>query len=371
MIDHEEKTDPSITLPPITASAQRPKLPDLGILNNYLADADVTEILVNDTRNVIIEKKGKMLLTPVKFQTIEELNRVVRTITDVSGGIVSIDQPYLDTSLPDGSRVHISAPPLVQKGACIAIRKFPAKGFSLQDLLDQKMLSPSMAQFLAACVKGRLNIIISGGTSSGKTTLLKALCEYIPQSERVITIEDTRELSLTHPNSVSFLSKPKSPSSAAISARQLVANSLRMRPDRVIVGECRRDEALDMLQAMNTGHDGSLTSIHANSPRDALSRIETLSLMGSGDIPILALRKQIVSAIDLVIQVKRFRDGVRRVTEISEITGLETETITMLDIFEYDVEKNSFGGTGFVPTFFEKLAINGVELPTQFFDRLG
>ncbi|MGZ6371435.1 MAG: CpaF family protein, partial [Bdellovibrionota bacterium] len=312
--------------------------------------------------------------------TLEELNRLTRSILDITGRILSPEQPYVDTMLPDGSRVNIVAPPLTIGGPCITIRKFPARRYSVEDLMNGGALDRKMAYFLNACVIGRMNILICGGTGSGKTTLLNALTQFIPKSERLVTIEDTPELAITHPNSVCMQTKPQSPASAPVSARDLVANALRMRPDRIIVGECRRAEAFDMLQAMNTGHAGSMTTIHANSPRDGLSRLETLCMLTGFDIPLVAFRKQICSAVDLVVQVKRFRSGRRRVVALSEITGMEGDVITLQDVFLYEVDTATatapggaasdagrFKCTGFVPTFLERLRDGGVELPRNFF----
>ncbi len=377
MADTDEKTDPEIALPtPARAKAQAGiKMPSLGPLDAFMRDPDVTEIMVNDLRNVIIEKSGQMLQAGFRLQGIDELNRLARSILDFTGRILSPDQPYVDTSLPDGSRVNLIGPPLAAAGVCITIRKFPEHRYTLDQLNSSGMLDLRMAQFLSACVAGRANILISGGTGSGKTTLLNALAQLAPRTERIVTIEDTPELALPHINSVKLQTKPQMPGSAAIPARELVANALRMRPDRILVGECRRAEAFDMLQAMNTGHDGSMTTIHANSTRDALSRLETLCLLAGVDLPLLAIRKQMTSAIDLIVQIRRYRGGARRVTAISELTGMEAETITLQDIFVFEQKgeadspdgEGRFKCTGLVPTFMNKLRDNGVELPKTFF----
>jgi Flp pilus assembly CpaF family ATPase len=397
MADADEKTDPEIVIPPgalASRAAAAPvaptiKLPSLGPLDPFLQDPEVTEIMVNDLRNVIIEKSGQMLQAGFRLSGLDELNRLARTILDFTGRILSPDQPYVDTYLPDGSRVNLIGPPLAPHGVCITIRKFPARRLTLEQLAASGTLDARMVQFLAACVAGKLNVLISGGTGSGKTTLLNSLIQLVPRTERLIAIEDTPELVLPHINSVKLQTKAQMPASAAIPARELVANALRMRPDRIIVGECRRAEAFDMLQAMNTGHDGSMTTIHANSARDALARVETLCLLAGVDLPLVAIRKQMASAIDLVIQVRRFRDGRRRVVGISELTGMEGETITLQELFAFEAPASAKGAakganpsedefatsghgafkcTGYVPTFLAKLRDNGVDLPKRFFD---
>ena len=339
----------------------------MGPLSSLMSDPTITEIMVNDLRNVMVEKDGKLFFSGFAYQSIDDLNRLTRAILDVTGRILTPDQPYVDTMLPDGSRVNIIGPPLTLSGPCITIRKFPAKRLSIDDLMIGQMLDRRMAYFLNACVVGRTNILISGGTGSGKTTLLNVLAGFIPKNERIVTIEDTPELSIGHFNSVMLQTKPQTPASPPIPARELVANSLRMRPDRIIVGECRRSEAFDMLQAMNTGHAGSMTTIHANSPRDALSRVETLCMMSGVELPLTAIRRQIQSAIDLIIQIKRFRNGARRITAITEITGLEGEMITLQDIFESEADAGPFKCTGYVPTFLDRLRDNGVDLPRNYF----
>jgi Flp pilus assembly CpaF family ATPase len=343
------------------------RMPEMGILNSFMKDPEVTEIMVNDLRNIMIEKNGQVFQSPQHFTSIEELQRLTRSILDITGRILSPDSPYVDTMLPDGSRVNIVTQPLTQLGPCLTIRKFPTRRFTLEDLLQNGLMDKRMAYLLQACTVGRLNLIISGGTGSGKTTLLNALAMTIPKIERVVTIEDTPELIIQQINSVKLQTKPQMPASPPVTARELVANSLRMRPDRIILGECRRGEAFDMLQAMNTGHAGSMTSIHANSARDALSRLETLCMMAGVDLPVIAIRRQIAEAIDVIVQTKRFRDGKRRVIGISEVTGMEGEIITTQDIFMTSPDGTQFKCTGFVPTFLERLKENGVELPAGFF----
>ncbi|MGK5082412.1 CpaF family protein [Bdellovibrionota bacterium FG-1] len=388
----DEKTDPHLVLPnlaqlrprppiaetpaPPTPPKTAPKMPEMGAIEPLMKDPLISEIMINDLRNVMIEKEGKLMFSGFAYPSLDELNRLVRNILDITGRILSPDQPYVDVMLPDGSRVNIIAPPLTVNGPSITIRKFPARRMSIDDLMGQNTLDRRMAYFLNICVVGRINILVSGGTGSGKTTLLNVLSSFIPKNERLITIEDTPELQMNHVNSVRLQSKPQSPASPAISARELVANALRMRPDRILVGECRRAEAFDMLQAMNTGHDGSMTTIHANSPRDALSRVETLCLMAEVELPLLAIRKQIASALDLVIQIKRFRTGKRKIIAISEVTGIEADTITLQDIFSFESDlrtagaspdQGQFRSTGLVPTFVEKLRTNGIDFPAGFF----
>jgi Flp pilus assembly CpaF family ATPase len=343
-------------------------MPEMGILSPFMKDPEVTEIMVNDLRNIMIEKNGQVFQSPQHFTTIEELQRLTRAILDITGRILSPDSPYVDTMLPDGSRVNIVTQPLTQLGPCLTIRKFPSRRYTLEDLIQSGLMDKRMAYFLQACTIGRLNLIISGGTGSGKTTLLNALAMTIPKIERIVTIEDTPELILPQVNSVKLQTKPQMPASPPVTARDLVANSLRMRPDRIILGECRRGEAFDMLQAMNTGHAGSMTTIHANSPRDALSRLETLCMMSGVELPVVAIRRQIAEAVDVVVQTKRFRDGKRRVIAISEVTGIEGgEMITTQEIFTASPDGSQFKCTGFVPTFLERLKENGVELPAGFF----
>jgi pilus assembly protein CpaF len=352
------------------------KMPELGILEPLMKDPSISEIMVNDLRNVMIERNGRLELSAVIYPGIDELNRLVRNVLDVTGRIISPDSPYIDTRLPDGSRVNIVVPPLTLGGPCITIRKFPEKALTIHELLKLGALDQKMAYFLNCCVIAKQNLLICGGTGSGKTTLLNVLTTFIPKDERMITIEDTPELTLQHVNSVRLQTKPQSPTSSAITARDLVANALRMRPDRIIVGECRRTEAFDMLQAMNTGHQGSMTTIHANSVRDGLSRLETLCLLAGADLPLLAIRKQMASALDLIVQVQRFRNGKRRVTAISEITGMEGEIITLQDLFVYESthtqtntsDSGRFKPTGMVPMGIERLREYGIQLPNHFFN---
>jgi pilus assembly protein CpaF len=375
-IQPDKKQDTLSPLPPPTPQLPPARMPEMGPLDSLMKDPTITEIMVNDLRNVMIERNGVLQFSGFTYQTIDELNRLTRNILDITGRILSPDSPYVDTMLPDGSRVNIVAPPLTLIGPCLTIRKFPSKRPTINDLITNGTLDQRIAYFLNVCVLGKMNILVSGGTGSGKTTLLNVLAAFIPKGERIVTIEDTPELAIQHFNSVKLQTKPQTPGSSAILARELVANALRMRPDRIIIGECRRSEAFDMLQAMNTGHSGSMSTLHANSPRDALARLETLCMLTGIDFPLLALKKQISSAIDLIVQIKRFRNGKRRVIAISEVTGMEGETITLQDIFIYETdldtagqsaETGKFKVTGMVPSFVERLREQGIEFPRSFF----
>jgi pilus assembly protein CpaF len=372
--DDEEKTDPNLRIP-VTPPAPPVKMPQMGLLDALMNDSGITEIMVNDTRNIMIERDGRLGISGARIESVDELNRVTRNILDMTGRILSPEQPYVDVMLPDGSRVNIIGPPLTLHGPCLTIRKFPTQSLSLDDLMKNGSLDRKMAYFLNLAVIGKLNILISGGTGSGKSTLLNALIRFIPKQERLIVIEDTPELHLSQPNSVRLQTKPQTPAALPIPARELVANSLRMRPDRIIVGECRRGEAFDMIQAMNTGHEGSMTTLHANSPRDALARLETLSLMGAPELPLSAIKRQIASTIDLIIQLKRMRDGTRRVTQIAELTGMEGETHTLQDLYTFSTQlrdphrktTGQFLATGLVPVAAERLREMGYEVPPALF----
>ncbi|MBC7398141.1 MAG: CpaF family protein, partial [Bdellovibrionales bacterium] len=336
----DEKTDSGMgAFPPLSTqsnalSNNRP-VPDFGLLNSVLQDAEVTEIMVNDLRNIAIEKRGQIIVTPIRFKTLYELNRVVSLLLEPSGKVLSADQPFAVSSLPDGSRVHVAGPPVTEFGPCITIRRFP-KRYSIENFVTNGTLDARMAHFLSACVAGRQNILISGGTGTGKTTILNSLIALIPPHERVITIEDTAEIPLILPNQVKMMTRAKSAGTEAITARDLVANSLRMRPDRIIVGECRGSEAMDMIQAMNTGHQGSMTTIHANSPRDALFRLETLMMTSGLDLPLGAIRRQIASAVQLIVQIRRFRSGARKIISIQEVTGTEQDTLLLQEVFLFE-----------------------------------
>lgn len=301
----DDKTDPALPRAPQTkapaaspalvaptaAPAPGGRMPDLGMLDPLMKDPEITEIMVNDLRNIMIEKNGRISYAGFNFQSLDDLNRLTRNLLEGTGKALTLDNPVLDISLPDGSRVNLVGPPLTPYGACLTIRKFPSKRPGIEDLLHWEFLDRRMAQFLNACVLGRMNMLISGGTGSGKTTLLNALAGLIPRAERVVLIEETPELAILHPNSVKLITKPQTATSPTISARDLAANALRMRPDRIIIGECRRGEAFDIIQAMNTGHEGSMATLHANSARDALSRLETLCLLAGVDLPLIAIRR--------------------------------------------------------------------------------
>lgn len=341
-IDENEKTDSNAGAMPTGATDPNPaatsrgiRLPDLGLLNTVLQDPDVTEIMVNDLRNIAIEKRGQIVVTPVRFKSLEELNRVVRILMEPTGKQITPESPLGMTSLPDGSRVHIAAPPITEGGPCITIRRFP-KRYSLSALSKNGSLDQRMAHFLNACIQGKQNILISGGTGTGKTTFMNALIALVPPHERLVTIEDTAEIPLILPNQVKMMTRPRSMGTESITARDLVANALRMRPDRIIIGECRGPEAMDMIQAMNTGHQGSMTTIHANTPRDALFRLETLAMSAGLELPLPAIRRQISSAVQLIVQIKRFRSGVRKIISIQEVTGLEQDTILLQEVFSFD-----------------------------------
>jgi pilus assembly protein CpaF len=367
----DEVTDPGLLTREKKASALpatprvEVKMPDLGPLAPLLKDPSITEIMVNDLRNVFVERDGRMFITPIHFSSVEEVQRITRNITDLSGRIVSPDQPFVDVMLPDGSRANIVTQPLTLYGPCITIRRFP-KRLSAQHLLENSTLDQRILQFLTSAVQARLNLVISGGTGSGKTSLLNALAQYIPPTERIVVIEDTPELLLGQPNHVKMQTRPLSPTLPAIGTRELLANALRMRPDRILVGECRRSEAIDMLQAMNTGHDGSMTTVHANTPRDALYRLETLCLLSETEIPLSAIRRQIASAVDLLVQLKRFRDGSRRIIQVTEITGIEGEILTLQDIYSFD-EQEGFRSSGFMPKSISKFRERGIELSRDLF----
>ncbi len=353
----------------VADAANSKKLPELGPIRALFDDPDITEILVNGLKNVLVEKSGLLYMTPIQFANAAELNRVVRNILDRSGKFLSVDHPYVDGTLPDGSRYHLIGPPITLEAPYLSIRRFSESRFTLDQLVDIDTLSKSMSIFLKKCIKARINILVSGGTSSGKTTVLNSFLNLISPSERVITIEDTPELLLHQSSGVRLYTKLQTPTSAAVTARELIANSLRMRPDRIIVGECRRQEAMDMLQAMNTGHAGSMTTVHANSVRDALYRLESLCLLDSEtQYPLLGVRRLLVNALDLVIQVKRLRSGARKIVHIAEVTGLESDVVTLQDIYIYheDSEGNAgeFRPTGMVPSFVEDLEKQGI-----FFDR--
>ncbi len=348
----------------------------LGPIQSLLNDDSITEVMVNGPKKVFVERLGKLELTDVKFHDNAHLMNIVERILTPLGRRIDESSPLVDARLEDGSRVNIIIPPLSLVGPAITIRKFSKTPLSVENLISFGTMDEKMALFLRACVKARINILVSGGTGSGKTTTLNVISSFIPEQERIVTIEDAAELRLQQEHVVTLESRPANiEGKGQITIRDLVRNALRMRPDRIIVGEVRSGEALDMLQAMNTGHDGSLTTAHANSPRDALSRLETMVLMSGLELPVRAIREQISSAIDLIIQQSRIRDGSRKITYVTEVQHMEDNTITTQDIFRY--EQTGFDETGkaighFVPTglqpgFLDKFELNGVELPEDFF----
>lgn len=351
-----------------------------GPLSSLLKDESVTEVMVNGKDKVYVERDGKLELSDARFRDERHVLHIIDKIVSPLGRHVDESSPLVDARLPDGSRVNVIIPPLSIRGSTITIRKFSTDPFLLNDLISFGTLNQDMAVFLRASVVGRINILVSGGTGSGKTTFLNVLSSFIPHDERIITIEDAAELQLQQEHVVTLESRPANTEGRGrITIQDLVVNSLRMRPDRIVVGECRGGEALDMLQAMNTGHDGSLTTIHANSPRDSLSRLETLVMMSGMDLPSRAIREQVASAIHLVVHVARMVDGSRKVTKISEIMGMEGDTITMQDIFVFrqdhlDEQKRVIGkhvATGITPSFLEKLERSGAKLPATLFATQG
>ena len=348
----------------------------LGPLEIYLADESVSEIMVNSPTQVYVERDGKLMRVDKAFSSAQAVLGVIERIVAPLGRHIDESSPLVDARLADGSRVNAIIPPLALKGPCITIRKFKRDLLSSNNLIDFGTLTEQMAEFLDTCVKVRRNIVISGGTGSGKTTLLNILGSFIPERERIVTIEDAAELQLPQDHVVSLEARPSNiEGKGQITIRDLVRNSLRMRPDRIVIGECRGGEALDMLQAMNTGHDGSLTTLHANTPRDALSRLETMVLMSGMELPIRAIREQIANAVNLIIQQTRFADGTRKVTAISEVSGMEMDVITMQDIFTFKQEgfdadgkvEGRFIATGLVPKFYDDLQRRGIPVNMDIF----
>jgi pilus assembly protein CpaF len=349
----------------------------LGPLEPLLADPTISDILVNTHKRVYVERKGILEMTSIQFRDDVHLMGIIDRIVSAVGRRVDESSPMVDARLADGSRVNAIIPPLAVDGPCLSIRRFGRDPLTADDLLQNNSLTTQMLELLRGCVKARLNILVSGGTGAGKTTFLNVLSSYISNRERIVTVEDAAELQLHQDHVVRLETRPANiEGKGAIQQRQLVINSLRMRPDRIIVGEVRGEEALDMLQAMNTGHDGSLTTIHANTPRDALSRLETMVAMGSLNIPDSALRRQIASAIDVVVQVSRLSDGTRKVIALSEITGMEGDIVSMQDIFVFrkrGIRDNGevlgeFVPTGIRPKFAEKLLVSGIQLPISMFE---
>ncbi len=346
-----------------------------GPIQNLLNETEITEVMVNGAQNVYVEREGKIVKTTVKFDNDEHVMRIIERIVLPLGLRIDHDHPTVDARLPDGSRVNAVIPPVAIDGPSITIRKFSHDKLTVEQLLNLNSLTSQMADFLKACVVSRLNIMISGGTGSGKTTLLNVLSGFIPVTERIVTIEDAAELRLHQDHVVRMESRPPNvDGTGSVTIRDLVRNALRMRPDRIVVGECRGGEALDMLQAMNTGHDGSLTTLHANTPRDALSRLETMTLMSGLELPIKVIREQIASAVDLIVQQSRVRDGSRKVTQISEVVGMEGDTVVMTDIFKYEQTIDNdgkligeFKATGMRPLFMPRLEVAGFKLKADVF----
>ena len=346
-----------------------------GPLQSLLEDDTITEIMVNGPKNVYIERKGKVHRVPITFENNDHVMRIIDRIVAPLGRRIDESSPYVDARLPDGSRVNAVIPPISLVGPVLTIRKFSKNPITVDQMIQFGSVSSESVQFLKACVEARLNILISGGTGSGKTTLLNVLSSFIPGDERIITIENAAELQLRQEHVVTLESRPPNiEGRGEITIRDLVINALRMRPERIIVGECRGGETLDMLQAMNTGHDGSMTTAHANSPRDALARIETMCLMAGMDLPIRAIREQVASAVDVICQQERMRDGTRKVTTIAEVSGMEGDVITMTDIFVFEqtgTENGRIVGrlrpTGLRPKFMDKIEAAGIHLPPSIF----
>jgi len=348
-----------------------------GPLQPLLEDETITEIMVNGHKNIYVERKGKIYRVPMTFENNEHVMRIIERIVSPLGRRIDESSPYVDARLPDGSRVNAVIPPISLVGPVITIRKFSKKPITVDQMIEYGSITPEAVEFLKACVTARVNIVISGGTGSGKTTLLNVLSSNIPTDERIITIENAAELQLRQEHVVTLESRPPNiEGKGEITIRQLVVNALRMRPDRIIVGEIRDEAALDMLQAMNTGHDGSMTTLHSNSPRDSLARLETMTMMAGMDLPVRAIREQVSSAIDLIIHQERLRDGTRKVVYISEVTGMEGEIITLTDLFFFEqtgINPNTnkvegrLRASGLRPKFMDKLDAAGIKLSPSIF----
>ncbi len=347
-----------------------------GPLERLLSDDSISEIMVNGPGDIWIERQGRLYETTVRFNDESHLRRIINKMVAQVGRRVDESSPMVDARLPDGSRVNVIIPPLSLSGPLVTIRKFSKKRLTLDDMVNLGTISEEAVGFLRLCVEAELNILISGGTGTGKTTLLNALSAAVPESDRIVTIEDAAELQLHQEHVLRLEARPKNiEGEGEISIRELVRNSLRMRPDRIIVGEVRGAESLDMLQAMNTGHDGSMSTVHANAPRDALHRVETMVLMSGYDLPIRAIRQQVSSALDLIVHLDRFEDGSRRVSQITEVQRMESDVITLQDLFEFKLEsiaadRTITGGvlpTGLRPMFLHKFEKHGIELPARYF----
>jgi pilus assembly protein CpaF len=347
-----------------------------GPLEVLLKDPTISDILINGPKKIYVERRGKMEKSDVTFRDNDHLMQIIDRIVSKVGRRVDETSPMVDARLPDGSRVNAIIPPLALDGASVSIRRFGANPLKLEDLLNYKAFTPEMAMLMEACIKARLNIIISGGTGCGKTTLLNTLSSFIPHEERVITIEDAAELQLQQDHVVRLETRPPNiEGKGSVNTRDLVRNALRMRPERIIIGECRGGESLDMLQAMNTGHAGSMTTLHANTPRDAQARLETMIMMAGMELPMKAMRQQISSAVDLIIQANRLQGGPRKVTHLTEVMNMEQDMIIMQDIFRYkqlgiDQNGRAFGqfeATGVRPSFVQRLEASGIKLPSNLF----
>lgn len=346
-----------------------------GPLQPLLEDDTISEIMVNGPKNIYVERKGKIVRVPITFESNDHVMRVIDRIVAPLGRRIDESSPYVDARLPDGSRVNAVIPPISLVGPSLTIRKFSKNPITVEQLIQFGTVTPEAVEFLKACVIGRLNIVVAGGTGSGKTTLLNILSGFIPNDERILTIENAAELQLRQEHVVTLESRPANiEGRGEITIRDLVINSLRMRPERIIVGECRGAEALDMLQAMNTGHDGSMTTAHANTPRDTLARMETMTLMAGMDLPVRAIREQIAAAVDLIVQQERMRDGTRKITNITEINGMEGDVITLTDIFVFEQSGYENGRvvgrlrpTGLRPKFMDKIEASGIHLPPSVF----
>jgi len=347
----------------------------LGPLEPLLADDTITEIMVNGSKNIYIERSGRIHREPASFESDDHLMRIIDRIVAPLGRRIDESSPYVDARLTDGSRVNAVIPPISLVGPVLTIRKFARNPITIEQLIEYGTVSPETIEFLKACVISKINMVISGGTGSGKTTMLNVISQYIPSDERVVTIENAAELQMRQEHVVTLESRPPNiEGRGEVTIQNLVVNALRMRPDRIIVGEIRDEAALDMLQAMNTGHDGSMTTAHSNSPRDTLSRIETMTLMAGMDLPVRAIREQIASALELVVHLERMRDGTRKVTHVAEIQGMEGDVITMTDIFVFEqtgFENGRVIGrlrpTGLRPKFMDKLEQSGIHLPAAIF----
>jgi len=369
---------------PLTADERQQLVADmsddvlgLGPVEAFLADDSVTEVMANSTTSIYVERNGRLELTSSRFLSDTHLRRVIERIVTKVGRRIDESSPMVDARLPDGSRINAIIPPLAVDGPVLTVRKFRREAYTGADLVENGTFSPLIADVLDACVRGRLNILVTGGTGTGKTTLLNVLSTYLPSDQRIVTIEDAVELRLQQPHVIRLESRPPNiEGKGEVAIRDLVRNALRMRPDRIVVGEVRGGEALDMLQAMNTGHEGSLCSLHANSPRDGLNRLETMVLMAGLDLPLRAIREQVASAIDVIVHISRLRDGCRRVTRICEVNGLEGDVVTMTDLFTYNwhavqlddgTELGAIEPTGIRPQFADKLHDLGIVLAPELF----